>query len=123
MNELDKLRKMLREAKIPFETFQESMDVPDEKSRKYAMLRYGEAWMWKRNQIVYGRHAHRRYDWLFDGVCQYGSYGAKTGMIEAWGDLGEDEHHYPRTMTAKEAFAIISEDWERRNHEKDTDAV
>ena len=118
MNELDKLRKMLREAKIPFETFQESMDCFNERDKKYAILRYGEAWMWKRNQIVYGRHAHRRYNCLFDGVCQYGSYGAKTGMIEAWGDLGEDEQHYPRTMTAKEAFAIIKADWEKRREEE-----
>ena len=114
-NELDKLRKMLREAKIPFETFQESMDCMDEKRRKVAMRLYGEAYLWKRNQIVYGRHfGGKRYDWLFDGVCQYASYGAKIGMIEAWGDMGEDEHHYPRTMTAKEAFEIISDDWEKR---------
>lgn len=124
-NELDKLRVMLREAKIPFETFQESMEVTDEKARKYAIVRYGEAYIWRRNQIIYGRHFEGDYEWLFDGVCQYGSYAAKTGMIEAWGKLGQDESGYPRTMTAREAFEIIKADWERRQekNEENTDAV
>ena len=53
-------------------------------------------------------------NWLFDGVCQYGSYGAKNGMIEAYGELGHDASGNPQVMTAEEAFAIIKADWDER---------
>lgn len=111
MNELDKLRELLRRSGIPFEDYQETSSFSDKEQKKIACLRYGAAHKWQRNQIIYGRKAK---GWRFDGLCQYGSQGAKLGLIEAYGDLGEDKDHMPRVINAWEAFKIIYTDWERQ---------
>ena len=108
MNELDKLRKMLDEAEIPYEDVREEMpDVTD-----FAQKMFGEAAKWKRNQVIYG--GKRGGHWYWDGICQYGSYGAGRGLIETYGTIGWDAKHCPQVMNAEEAFAVISADWEKR---------
>ena len=113
MNELDKLRDMLTKAGIPYEDEQEPMG-----DRRLLSLepkrRYGEAGNWWRNQVIYGRDGKT---WLWDGICQYGSYGAKEGLIESYGELGTDERHQPKVVTAEEAFAVIKADYDKRNND------
>ena len=111
MNELDKLRIMLTEAKIPYENYVEGVSCyySDEAKQNFIAL-YGEAGKYSLNQVVYGRSKNGK-TWKFDGICNKGSYGAKQGLIETYGELGVDKTHEPRVMTADEAFAIISAHW------------
>lgn len=114
MNELDKLRQMLTDAKIPFESRQEKWDVrfpvfPFEKEE------YGEACKWSRNQVIYGREENPgEYMWQWDGIFQHGSYGAKDGMIESYGALGVDSEGHPKVVTAEEAFETIKAHYDGR---------
>lgn len=107
MNALDKLREMLNEAKIPYESYQEA----------WSELLYGwdgsEGAQWQRNQIIYGRHDE--HEWKFDAVFQYGSWGREKNCVESYGELGVDEDGNPRVMSAETAFAIIKEDWDKKN--------
>lgn len=115
MNELDKLRKMLDEAKIPYENYQELHRFPDFVPPAWNL--YGEAGKWERNQIVYGRNHYAPQFWKFDAIYQYGSYGCDRGFIECWGELGSDNDGEPRVMTAEEAFAIIFKDYTENDNE------
>ena len=101
---------MLDEAQIPYENYQEKF--PDDLAEFFvnSVARYGENGMYKRNQIIYGRHKNG-HGWKFDGICQCGSYGAFNNMIETYGTLGRDEKNNPRVMTADHAFEIIRKDW------------
>lgn len=112
MAEIDKLRLMLKEAEIPFESFVEDMPEELRKMRMWGEHDYGMAAQYDRNQIIYGRDPENIHSWRFDAIWQYGSYGAKKGLIETYGPLGCDKQHNPRVMTAKEAFKIIKKDWE-----------
>lgn len=105
MNEIDKLRKLLTDAEIPFENYIEEVKTP-----RFRATEYGEAGKYDRNQIIYGRTGA---SWKFDAIWQYGSFGAAEGLIETYGQLGVDEDEYPSTMTAQEAFEIIKADWEK----------
>lgn len=117
MNELDKLRQMLTDAKIPFESRQEKWDEQAQ-IPPFAKEEYGEACKWRRNQVIYGRAEHcGDYMWQWDGICQYGSYGAKDGMIESYGVLGADSEGYPMVVTAEEAFATIKAHYDGRNED------
>lgn len=111
MNELDKLREMLDKAEIPYEDIQIE-HIPGTELANEAW-RYGDAGRWKVNQVIYGRINNRT--WLWDGVCQAGSWGAAGGMIESFGKLGRDARtKAPRVVDAKEAFETIKADYERR---------
>ena len=115
MNELDKLREMLTKAGITYENEQQPMtDLIDDygwiSERKKL---YGESVNWSRNQVIYGRDGE---SWLWDGIWQYGSYGAEEGLIESYGELGVDDEHQPKVVTAEEAFAVIKADYDRRNN-------
>lgn len=113
MNELDKLREMLTKAGIPYEDKIEPVDkITNELMTKHpeSVEYYGEARKWRRNQVIYGRTGHNKWKW--DGIWQYGSYGAADGMIESYGELGVDEQHNPKVVTAEEAFAVIKADYE-----------
>lgn len=111
--EIDKLRLMLKEAKIPFESFVEDMPEDLRKIRTWREHDYGMAGRYNRNQIIYGREPGSAWKWRFDAIWQYGSDGAKEGLIETYGALGHDEFNIPRVMTAEEAFKIIKEDWDK----------
>ena len=115
-NELDRLRVMLRREGIPFENIMEPMSQRRKmwSSSEMGKEFYGDAAEWYRNQIVYGRDEKHPDKWLFDGIWQYGSYGAKHGLIETYGKLGVDSKFNPQVMTAEEAFEIIRADWEKR---------
>lgn len=110
MNALDKLREMLNEAKIPYESYQEQW--PDKELIVWDGTKGAE---WQRNQIIYGRHDE--HEWRFDAIFQYGSFGREKNMIETYGDLGTDEDGNPRVMSAETAFVIIKEDWDKLNKE------
>ncbi len=106
MNELDKLREMLKEANIPFINKQE---LWAEGGIPLSLIEaYGKNGEWKRNQVTYG-------DGLVDCVCHYGSLGARKGLIEVYGALGIDKEGESMIMTAQEVFDIIKKDWERKN--------
>lgn len=107
-NELDKLRAMLDEAGIPYESYQK--EWPQEQIEMTPELFKGNA-RWIQNQIVYGRED--AIAWKLDGICQYGSYGVAQGLIETYGKLGADAEGDPLVLTAAEAFEIIKEDWEK----------
>ena len=114
-NELDKLREMLTEAKIPYE---DCYEEHDEVTKKFMREHpdYASSWgeigkKWRRNQVVYGgKTALNRWKW--DGICQWGSYGASDGMIESYGELGEKDGS-PQVVTAEEAFAVIKAHWDK----------
>lgn len=116
MNELDKLRQMLTEANIPFESYQEKHPAllsDDDFWKNNFMLRaeqYGECGIYRRNQVIYGRSGEN--NWKLDGICQYGSYGASDGMIETYGELGVDEDGEPKVMSAEQVFEIIKMNYE-----------
>lgn len=78
MYELDELRDMLTKAGIPYEDEIEPMTDERLISQELKEL-YGEAGKWRRNQVIYGRTGHN--EWKWDGIWQYGSYGAKEGLI------------------------------------------
>lgn len=105
-NELDKLRYMLDEANIPYETFKEEYDpIFTDLNSEF----HNGNGKYKRNQIIYGRYSPC--GWRLDGICQIGSYGYETGLIETYGDLGVDEEDNPMVLTAKEVFNLILIDW------------
>lgn len=109
INELDKLREMLRNADIPFEDHQEKKPFYSEGVLLDSIKMYGpEASRYSRNHIIYGRLF-----WKFDAVFQYGSYCANKGLLETYGELGVDSDGEPRVMTAEQAFEIIKNDWEK----------
>lgn len=103
MNEIDKLRHMLDEAHIPYESIIEEFDI--------GFIPYVEckADNYRRNQIIYGRTSN---SWKLDAIWQYGSYGRKEGLLETYGELGSKDGD-PMVMNALEAFRIISEDWKQ----------
>ena len=114
MYELDKLREMLTKAGIPYEDEIEPMT--EQKLIKPELANIcGEAGRkWWLNRVIYGRDGE---SWLWDGICQYGSCGAAEGMIDSFGELGVDEEHNPKVVTAEEAFAVIKADYDRKNNE------
>ena len=106
MNEIDKLRHMLDEANIPYESIIKEYD--DE----FISYMGCEADRYLRNQIVYGRTSN--VSWKLDAIWQHGSYGREEGLLETYGELGTEDGD-PMVMDAEEAFRIISEDWRRRD--------
>lgn len=109
-NELDRLRAMLDEAGIPYDSIQEEwrQDIKD------AFPAYYEGNnRFMKNQIIYGATSDL-HDWKLDGICQMGSYGANEGLIETYGPLGTDAEGDPLVLRADDVFQIIKEDWENR---------
>lgn len=111
MNEIDKLRHMLDEANIPYESIIKKFDV------EHIPYMECEADKYRRNQIIYGRTSDTT--WKLDAIWHYGSFGRKEGLIETYGELGSVEGS-PMVMDAEDAFRIISEDWRRWNDQKNT---
>lgn len=108
MNALDKLRELLDEVNIPYESYQE--EWPD---KWQSALLKNEGTQWKRNQIIYGRNDQD--GWKFDAIFQYGSWGREDNLLETYGELSVDEDGNPKVMSAEEAFSIIKEDWDKMN--------
>lgn len=114
-NELDKLRAMLDEADIPYDSMQEEWSdeikavVPDYYTGNNRFMR---------NQVIYGA-APDLHDWKLDGICQMGSYGAAQGLIETYGPLGTDAEGDPLVLTAEDVFQIIVDDWRATHEDKD----
>lgn len=117
MNELDKLRQMLTDAGIPFESHQVQWGCP---ILPFEKERHGEACKWSVNQVIYGpkEPVDDGTPWLWDGICQYGSYGAREGLIESYGPLGVDSEGYPNVVTAEEAFNIIKAHYDGRKNDE-----
>jgi hypothetical protein len=102
MNPIDKLRKMLDEANIPYENNIKAF--PPE----YKMIDiFGEPGKYLNNQVVFGRGLSVVDEWLFDAIWQAGSYGAENGLLETYGELGKQRNGEPDTMTPEEAFDVI----------------
>lgn len=116
--EIDKLRKLLDKAGIPYINrvvlAEDDVDI-------YVKM-YGEAGKYTRNQVMYGECTLSKeslFPWKFDAIWQRGSYGAMAGLIEAYGTLGWDKQENPREMTAQEAFDIIKADYEKERGKED----
>ena len=110
MNEIDKLRHMLDEANIPYESIIQKFDV---EHIPYIDCYMGcEADKYWRNQVIYGRTSD--VSWKLDAIWQHGSYGREEGLLETYGELGSVEGS-PMVMDAEDAFRIISEDWGKEN--------
>ncbi len=114
-NELDKLRAMLDEAEIPYDSIQEEWE--DSIKASFPDYYKGNN-RFKRNQIIYGA-APDLHKWRLDGVCQMGSYGAEQGLIETYGSLGTDAEGDPLVLRAEDVFEIIKEDREQKNVDAD----
>ena len=125
MNPIDKLRQMLTEADISFESYEEDYPpMTDPRLKSFFDVAYGEASKWQRNQIIYGRYNdnRRKFGWKIDAIYQRGSYGCTRGLLETYGTLGVDDKNNPLTMTPKEVFKIISDDWNKLS-EKEKNAL
>ena len=110
MNAIDRLRKMLDEANIPYDSYCETYeDRFKEFKDDYWQRRMAEceADNYFRNQIIIGRNKSDCASWLFDAIYQYGSYGRHEDMLETYGEFGADEEGNPKVMTTQEAFDII----------------
>lgn len=116
--EIDKLRKMLDKAGIPYKN---RIELAEDDVDTYVKL-YGEAGKYRWNQVIYGLSTlpkENLFTWKFDAIWQCGSYGAGAGLIEAYGPLGRDKEGLPREMTAKEAFDIIMADYMKERGKED----
>lgn len=114
MSELDKLRQMLDEAHIPYESKVELVEDKkwiDDDYKKFMLEEYGDAGDYWWNQVIYGKRA--LHDWKLDAIFHHGSYGSKNGLLETYGELGVGEDGEPRVLTAEEVFEIIKNDYER----------
>ena len=119
-NELDKLRAMLDEAEIPYDSYQEEWKFIEnlpENVRDEVRKTYGLAGRWLHNQVIYGADPDMS-GWRLDGICQYGSYGANEGLIETYGSLGVDAEGDPLVLRAEDVFEIIKADWDLRKEKK-----
>ena len=114
-NELDKLRAMLDEADIPYDSMQE--EWKEEFTKVMPEMFTGNN-RFVKNQIIYGA-APDVSSWKLDGICQYGSYGAAQGLIETFGPLGTDAEGDPLVLTAEDVFQIIIDDWRATHEDKD----
>ena len=103
MSVIDKLRKMLDTAGIPYES-------RIEMNENILQPIVCEADKYIRNQIIYGRDKNTMW-WKFDAIYQWGSYGKTENKVETYGELGIDEDGEPMVMTAEEAFKIIADDF------------
>ena len=108
MNELDKLRNMLDNEHIPYESFK---NIYNPKEIDYNCEYYNNCGKYKRNQIIYEQYD--KHNWKFDGICQLGSYGYENGLIEAYGDLIINKYNDIAVLKAEEAFDIIANDWDK----------
>ena len=107
-NELDKLRWLLDEANIPYQSYKEELsDKLIEMNSEY----YSGNYRYYCNQIIYGIDPDDVHKWKLDGVCQMGSYGARQGLIETYGPLGTDAEGDPLVLNADDVFFLIKEDW------------
>ena len=107
MNALDRLRQMLNEANIPYESYCRTYEDMKKKYPEWiAPTPECDADKYFENQIVYGRKEYG--DWLFDAIFKYGSYGRHNDMVETYGEYGSDKKGNPLVMSAEEAFEIIS---------------
>lgn len=118
MLEIDRLREMLDGAGVKYESIVEESIFEGLLEHGYMFDLYGEAAKYMRNQVIYGRNPDAEIDsWKIDAIQQYGSYGAKQGYIEAYGELVGWE---PTIMTAREVFDIIMKEEHRNEHKTDS---
>lgn len=109
-NELDKLRAMLDEAQIPYESYKREWS-PEATVNTPELFAGNERFV--HNQVLYGKIS--LVEWKIEALCEYGSYGAKYGLIETSGLLGTDAEGDPLVLHADDVFQIIKEDWEKTN--------
>lgn len=119
MNAIDRLRKMLDEANIPYESYCETYEdrLKDYVFDDLKPTIECEADNYCRNQIIVGRNksTKTRTSWLFDAIYQYGSCGRHEDMLETYGEFGSDDNGEPNVMTPQEAFNIIKKCMMRNN--------
>ena len=116
--EIDKLRKLLDKAGIPYKN---RVQLAEDDEDIYVKM-YGEAGKYTRNQVIYGECTlpqETPFPWKFDAIWQRGSFGAMDGLIETYGPLGWDKREEPREMTAQEAFDIIMADYKKERGKED----
>lgn len=114
MNALDRLRRMLDEANIPYESYCETHEDKRKEYPEWVMpIVECEADRYFINQIIYGRKEYND-GWLFDAIFKNGSWGRFENLLETYGEYGQKDG-YPTVMTVEDAFAIISRlDQERK---------
>ena len=110
INPLDQLRILLKEADIPYTDIK--VRWSKEQLESYASFPMGPKDMneFQRNQLIYGIDIPGE-KWKFDAIYHFGAHSDHQ-FLECWGTLIGDE---PRSITVREAFKIISEDWEKCN--------
>ena len=91
LTELDKLEMMLQDAGIEYER-------EDSSNGRTGFL-------WEFHQL---RDPERTFEnkWIWDVVCNTGSYGCELGLLELW---GKDMNHPEGWLMAEECFARIKE--------------
>ncbi len=106
MNALDRLRQMLDEAGIRYESYCKTHeDMKKEYPEWVIPIVECEADRYFKNQIVYGRKEYNN-RWLFDAIFKHGSYGRFGNLLETYGEYGQKNGN-PMVMSAEEAFDVI----------------
>lgn len=110
INPLDKLRILLNEAGIPFTDIK--LKWPKEQMAAFESFPMGPKDMneFQRNQIIYSLDEESD-TWKFDAIYHFGAHSDHQ-FLECWGTLIGGE---PRSITVREAFKIITENWEKCN--------
>lgn len=111
MNEIDKLRQLCKEAKIPIESYKKRTPECLIIERDETFYDKDHKNYWYRNQVAYGSNPIG-FGWVFDAIYSHGSYSGKK-YLETYGSLGTDEDGEPMLMTAKECFQIIEADYKQ----------
>lgn len=105
---INKLRRMLSDAGIPYEDRKEVMPLFIQE--KINCKGFPDNYLL--NQVIYGRKTEN--SWKIDAIYNYGSYGRYEGLLELWGDLIPGD---PITATPEEAFKMIKADYIKTKQE------
>lgn len=102
LTEFNKLKKLLKEAGIPYteeHTVDVHLDIPSI-----------DGYLWERYEIYYpSREEH-----ISDVIISYASYGREDGLLEQM-NLIPDGDSVEGYLDAETVFKRWSEDWQKRN--------
>ena len=104
LTELDKLERMLKDAGIKYERIDEEDGTP--------------VYMWEFHQLRCPEMILLGKKWLWYVICNTGSYGSQSGLLELWGRNISEPEGWLRAEECFEKIKEILKDYERSREEK-----